>query len=233
MSVKDSNSQNQKNRKLSGKEEQAQDLSEQISVLNVSALNFYRNLTRKSMTANLALAGLSLFLGISLYALKTSEIKREYFAYDSRTGKMVQLMPLSRPNMTRNALLDWTMSCVEKANSWDVVNYRRQLTESMDCFTVDGWNQFYSALEDSGNLHYAIKNKMIASAVRNGAAIVLQEGINPKSGAYSYIIQFPLTISYQGEGRLPVQQQVMTVQVTRVDPEISPDGVGIEQIIGE
>lgn len=214
-------------------EHSVSDLSAEVSVLDVSALRFYRSLSRKSITANLVLSGLCLALGAAIYVLKTNETKREYFAYDSRTGKMVQMVPLSRPNMSRNALLNWTMSCVERANSWDVVNYRKQLTEAMDCFTSEGWNQFYAALEESGNLAYAIDKKMIATAVRNGPAVVFQEGVNPVNGSYSYIIQFPMTISYQGEGRLPTQQQVMTVQVTRVDPEMSPDGVGIEQIVGE
>lgn len=207
--------------------------ADEIAVLQVSALQFYRKAFRRSLAANIMLSGVAMTLVAALVVVKNKDVDRQYFAYDSRTGQMVQMQPLSRPNMSAPALLDWTMQCVERANSYDVVNYRQQLMDASSCFTVDGWNQFYKALEKSGNLHYVVENKMIASAVRSGPAIIVQEGINPVTGSYSYIIRFPLTISYQGVGRLPTQNLTMTIQVARVAPEISPDGVGIEQIIGE
>jgi len=204
-----------------------------IKLINAHELSFLRKVVMRMSTAfvvSLILGGLLL---AAFVAVKTQSIDRQYFAYDSRTGAIVELIPQDRPNKTSNALLSWTMDCVERAYSYDVVNYRKQLMDASSCFTVDGWNAFTKALESSGNLEEVKQKKMIASGVRNGAAIIQKEGVNPETGRYTYIVRFPLKVTYQGEGRMPTQNMVITAMVERVDSAVSPDGIGISQIIGE
>lgn len=211
----------------------AQAVSTALQLANKHELQFQRRLSKYLAAGVVGLTGLAALLGLGIYVLKTHEVDREYFAYDSRTGVMVPLKPLDRPNMTPTGLLSWTMDCVERSHSFDVVNYRKQLTGAMGCFTDSGWNGFYSALERSGNLKEVIDKKMIATATRAGPAVIQKQGVNPQTGVYTYIVRFPMNVVYQGEGRMPGQKLMMTTMVERVDTAESPDGVGISQIIGE
>ncbi|MEL7595414.1 DotI/IcmL family type IV secretion protein [Aeromonas veronii] len=211
----------------------AQAVATALQLANKQELNFLRRLSRTLAGGLIGAVGLAALLGTGIFVLKTHQVDREYFAYDSKTGVMVPLKPLDRPNMTPTGLLGWTMDCVERSHSFDVVNYRKQLTSVMGCFTTPGWNGFYSALERSGNLTEVIDKKMIATATRAGPAVIQKQGINPQSGVYTYIVRFPMNVVYQGEGRMPSQKLMMTALVERVDTSESPDGVGISQIIGE
>jgi intracellular multiplication protein IcmL len=211
----------------------AQAVATALQLTNKQELNFLRRLSKTLAVAVVGAIGLASLLGTGIFVLKTHQIDREYFAYDSKTGVMVALKPLNRPNMTPTGLLSWTMDCVERSHSFDVVNYRKQLTNVMGCFTTQGWNGFYGALERSGNLTEVINKKMIATATRAGPAVIQKQGVNPQTGVYTYIVRFPMNVVYQGEGRMPSQKLMMTALVERVDTSESPDGVGISQIIGE
>lgn len=204
-----------------------------VQLLNRRELLFVRRLNVFLGWSVIGLLALSLILCMAVFVLKTHQVDRQYFAYDSKTGRMVQIVPMDRPNMSTTGLLSWTMDCVERAHSYDAVKYRSQLTAASECFTSDGWNAYYKALSDSGNLQEAIDKRMIVTATRSGAAIVQKKGINPQTGKYTYVVRFPMFVAYEGQGRMPSQKLMMTVMVERTSAEDSPDGVGIAQIIGE
>jgi intracellular multiplication protein IcmL len=123
---------------------------------------------------------------------------------------------------------------VVDANTYDFVNYRTQFQEHSACFTPEGWQQFMTAVERSGNLETVKNSRLVASAVEQGAPIVTNQGL--RKGVYSWEIQFPILASYQGGqgGRGTASQKLLvTLLVSRVPTSSYKEGVGIVQYIGE
>ena len=60
-----------------------------------------------------------------------------YFATDN-VGRLIDVTPVSKPNMTTEQAAAWTIRAVEQATSFDYVNYRRQMQGSEKYFTDYG-----------------------------------------------------------------------------------------------
>ncbi len=49
-----------------------------------------------------------------------------YFATDS-VGRLIQVLPVSTPNMSLEDTAKWAVNAVEQATSYDYINYRQQM----------------------------------------------------------------------------------------------------------
>ena len=75
-----------------------------------------------------------------------------------------------------------------------------------------------------------IKDTLIVSAVATGTAVILQEG--PLRDVYTWRIQVPLLITYQGASTSSTQKEIaVSLLVTRVPTDQAPKGIGIAQVV--
>ncbi|CAM4428391.1 MAG: hypothetical protein LEGION0398_MBIBDBAK_00471 [Legionellaceae bacterium] len=190
--------------------------------------DFYYDSSKKLIMILLS----SFFIIIVLIAAFVYQIMNppapKYFAVNS-DGRLIKLPPLNEPNMEHFALLQWGNTAAIAAYTYSFVNYRQELQAASSYFTPNGWQNFVTALQDSGNLQAVIAKKLIVSAVAKGAPVILQEGL--LNGRYTWRVQMPMLITYQSASQKSEQDVIVTMLITRVSPLNSARGIGIAQFI--
>lgn len=152
-----------------------------------------------------------------------------YFA-STNDGRIMQVVPLDQPNLTQSQLLQWGNTAAIAAYTYSFSNWRKQLQGLSDYFTPEGWQRFIGALESSNNLDAVKSKKLIVSANTTGPAELIREGLF--EGRYTWKVQVPLLVTYQGANNQFTQQSLMiTMVITRLPTLTSTRGVGVMQLI--
>ncbi len=167
-----------------------------------------------------------LFSCVLIYLIMNPKIPAYYST--SIRGRSIRLTPLSMPNQSDSAVLQWANQAAIAAYTYNFLNYEHELKKASTNFTVDGWSQFRQALDASGNLKVVRQKKLIVSAVATKSPIILQKG--PLLGKYAWRVQMPLLVSYQSASSLKQINNVVTLLITRVSTNHSVRGIGIEQM---
>lgn len=202
----------------------ADDVLEKVSLRNT----FYRDGYRRTAAMLLISLFMNALLCMVLGYLMTHPPEPRYFA-TSIDGRITPLTPLSEPNQSDSAILQWTNQAAIAAFTYNFVNYRQELQASSGFFTADGWSQFLSALQSSNNLEAVKAKKLIVSAVATRAPVILQKGV--LNGLFAWRVQMPILVTYQSASEFTQQNNVVTMLVTRVSTLNSPRGIGIEQFV--
>ena len=198
--------------------------------LTVVALRnkFYKDSQRRVIFALLISIVVNFVMGLLLVYMITHPPAPRYFA-TSINGRITPLYPLSEPNQSDSAVLQWANQAAIAAFTYNFVNYRDELQASSGFFTADGWDQFLTALQQSNNLDAVKAKKLIVSAVATRAPIILQKGV--LNGSYSWRVQMPILVTYQSASEFTQQNNVVTLLITRVSTLNSPRGIGIAQFV--
>jgi intracellular multiplication protein IcmL len=189
---------------------------------------FYRDGQRRIMMVLFISILLNFILSSLLFYLLTHPPAPKYFA-TSLNGRITPLYPLSEPNQSDSAILQWANQAAIAAFTYNFVNYREELQASSGFFTSEGWTQFLNALQESNNLDAVKAKKLIVSAVATRAPIILQKGV--LNGRYSWRVQMPILVTYQSASEFSQQNNVVTMLITRVSTLNSPRGIGIAQFV--
>jgi intracellular multiplication protein IcmL len=154
-----------------------------------------------------------------------------FFATDS-VGRLIQIVPVNRPNMTTDEVMAWTVEGVQRAYSYDYVNYRAQLQGAQRYFTTYGWSKYMAGLVASNNLVALTQRRMIFIAQVVDQPKLVAQGI--LGGSYAWKFQIPLLVTYSlppydDKSRFENPLQV-TVVVQRQPVLQSYKGLGIVQL---
>lgn len=155
-----------------------------------------------------------------------------YFATDS-VGRLIEIAPVNKPNMTLEQVTAWTVNAVQKATSYDYVNFRDQMQNMQKYFTDYGWTSYMTALKATGNLNALQQRKMIFISQVVDKPTLVTEGV--LGGAYAYKFQMSLlvtvlqppyddTTSFQNASNVSVIVQRQPILQ-------STDGLGILQLL--
>lgn len=190
--------------------------------------DFYRDSYRKVVGALLLSIIVILLLASGVVYLVMNPPMPKYFA-TTTDGRIMPLVPLSRPNLATSALLQWANTAAIAVFTYNFVNYRIAFQAAADYFTPEGWKAFMDALKSSNNLSAVIDKKLIVSGVATGAPVVLEQGV--VLGTYTWRVQMPMLITYQSASQFSQQAVTVTMLITRVSTLTSPLGIGIAQFI--
>jgi intracellular multiplication protein IcmL len=188
---------------------------------------FYRDGRRRLVLGLLITLVMNLTLLYLLYYVWTHPPKPRYFP-TSLSGRITPLFPLDTPNQLDSSILQWANKAAIAAFSYSYVNYRDELQASSGFFTDVGWTQFLTALKDSNNLEAVKARKFVVSAEATRAPEIVEKGVI--EGRYSWRIQIPLLVTYEGEVQA-VQNVVVNMLITRVPTLNAPSGIGIAQFV--
>ena len=137
------------------------------------------------------------------------------------------MITLSEPNVSIHTLLRWASIAITTAYTLDFVEYQKTLSSLESYFTKAGYKNFLEAAD--ARLQDIIKQKLVVTAVVAGQPIVLDEGM--LDGAYSWRLQIPLLLSYQGASEKSTKQSLaVTILVVRVPTSDADSGIGIAQL---
>ena len=194
---------------------------------------FYRRLYQLALGAfALSLIVIGLLTWMLIYIVRNPS-KPIYFATDP-VSRLIEMIPLTQPNMTLEEVTAWAQAGVEAAYSYDYVNFRAELQNAQKYFTSYGWHNYMKALESSNNLVALTQRKIIVTARAIEPPTLLRQGV--LSGAYAYRFQVPVLVTYSlppydSKSKFSNALQV-NVLVQRQPILQSYKGLGILQIIG-
>lgn len=183
----------------------------------------YRTLLRVALIEALAIVGLIISIVVIVNAYQP---ENRYFA-TTEDGRVVPMVPLSEPNLSRPALLSWAAQGATETLTFGFHDYRRRLQESSRHFTRSGWASFVKALQESGIIEAVEENRQVISAAPRSAPTILSEGV--LNGVYQWQVEMPMMVTYQfGQTSRSVSMNIR-LTIVRVPKLESPNGVGIEQ----
>ena len=151
-------------------------------------------------------------------------------------GRLVQMVPMARPNMPDDGVAAWTVSAVSDLMSFDFSNFRKQLQDSRYDLTSRGWRDFQAMMSDgaSGIATAVEANKYVVTTVPTGPARVIEKGVmnTGRGDRYAWNIEVPVLLSYRSSEREIENNILMRVTVIRMPEYVHKDGLGIRAIVG-
>jgi len=183
----------------------------------------YRTLLKVAFIEAIAIVGL---IVVIVAIVNAYQPENRYFA-TTEDGRVVPMVPLSEPNLSRPALLSWASQAATETLTFGFNDYRRRLQESSRHFTRPGWTSFVKALQDSGIIEAVETNRQVVSAAPRAAPTILSEGM--ANGRYQWAVEMPMMVTYlYGQQQRSMSMNIRLV-IVRVPKLESPNGVGIEQ----
>jgi intracellular multiplication protein IcmL len=194
---------------------------------------FYRRLHYFALSAFLlSLVVIAVLAWVVMYLVE-NPTPPLYFATDN-VGRLIEIIPVDRPNMPTEEVIDWVVEAVEASYTYDFVNYRQQLQGVQRYFTTYGWTRYREALRASNNIIGLTQRKMIFTASVIERPKVIAQGL--LGGAYAWKMQMPLLVTYmlppyddQAKFSNPL---MVTVVVQRQSVLEGYKGLGLVQLIG-
>jgi len=183
----------------------------------------YRTLLRVALVEGIAILGLIISIVVIVNAYQP---ENRYFA-TTEDGRVVPMVPLSEPNLSRPALLSWAAQAATETMTFGFHDYRRRLQEASRHFTRAGWGSFVKALHDAGIIDAVNTNRQVVSAAPRAAPTILSEGV--LNGIYTWQVEMPMMISYQYGAQPRDVSMNVRLTIVRVPKLVRPNGVGVEQ----
>ena len=183
----------------------------------------FRNLIKIAVLQSVIIVGLILALIIHM---NKSVSQDRYFA-TTADGRIMQLVPLDKPNMSTAALMSWVAQATTEVMTFGYHDYQRRLQQSSRHFTKRGWETFTDALQKAGIIDSVTAQQQIVTATPRSAPVLVEQGV--LGGKYRWIIQMPLQVSYRAGQNSRVDNLNLNLVVERVPSLENPNGVGIEQ----
>lgn len=155
---------------------------------------------------------------------KVANPPTKYFA--TYKGSVLEQHPTSEPAYSDDDVIAFGDKLIRDAFQLDFKNYRTQISDQQQKFSEAGFTSYYSALTSS-NLFAKVKtDKMIMSANTTRKGMIYRRGREGENGPYMWDIQYPVTLSLDGQTRsLPPQNFIFTVRVQRTDVSVKPEGI--------
>lgn len=196
------------------------------TVLNRNAFyrDGYRIMLRISIIQGIVIA---LLIGTIVTLFLTIQTHQVYFATTS-DGRIINIIPLNDPYRSPAEVIAWSARSAQNVMRFDYRDYHTRLTEEgSPNFTPTGWHSFTQALDDSGILKAMEARKLVVSLDLNSAPEIKNAYV--KNGVYTWYLQVPITIHFDGDDPpLPIVSTLI-LQVVRVSTLQNPDGISIEQ----
>jgi intracellular multiplication protein IcmL len=195
----------------------------------IGGVAWYRAQYGRAMKLALALV-LALCVAVAAIAfLVVTRPAPRYFAATSDL-RLAPLVPLDKPVLTQQGLLNWVAETITNAVSLDFLEWRDKLSRVRENFENEAFKSFLTSLNDSGVLDMIRDKRLSVSAVVTRAPVIIASGL--VGGKATWKIEFPLVVSYESSQGVESTQHLMaTVLVCRAPTVTSPRGVVIQQVV--
>lgn len=155
---------------------------------------------------------------------KVANPPTKYFA--TYKGSVLEQHPTSEPAYSDDDVIAFGDKLIRDAFQLDFKNYRVQISNQQQKLSEAGFTSYYSALTNSNLFEKVVKDKMLMSANTTRKGMIYRRGREGENGPYMWDIQYPVTLSLDGQTRsLPPQNFIFTVRVQRTDVSVKPEGI--------
>lgn len=195
----------------------------------IGGLGWYRLQYQRAMKLALTLVlALCAALAVIAFLVLTRPTPR-YFAATPDL-RLAPLVPLDKPVLTQQGLLNWVSETITNAVSLDFLEWRNKLSRVRENFEDEAFKSFLASLQSSGVLDMIKDKRLSVSAVVTRAPVIIASGL--VGGKSTWKIEFPLVVSYESSQGVESTQRLMaTVLVCRASTVTTPRGVVIQQVV--
>lgn len=190
---------------------------------------FYRDGFRNLMRIAIAEAIIIVVLLASFISYMNTFRSQDHYFATTADGRIMQLLPLDRPNMNTSALMSWAAQAGTEVMTFGFHDYQRRLQYSSRHFTRHGWETFAAALQKSRIIESVEASQQVVSATPRSAPILVREVVF--NGKYRWVVNLPLAVKYQSGTSARTDNLMIQMVIDRVPSLENPSGVGIEQWI--
>jgi intracellular multiplication protein IcmL len=195
------------------------------TVLNRNA--FYRDGYRLLLRIGIIQGIIILVLAAAIISMIISiEDKRIYFATTS-DGRIINIVPLNEPYRSSADVIAWAAGTAQSVMRFGYHDYRERLQQASSHFTTTGWESFSRALKESNIIDAIAARKLVLDMSIDAAPEIKQAFV--KNGIYTWYLQFPVTIKFDGDQAPGAIRTMLLLQVVRVSTLQDPEGISIEQ----
>lgn len=151
-----------------------------------------------------------------------------YFAA-REDGGILPIVAVKEPFLTDNQVINFSTEAITRAMTLNFANWRQDLADASSYFTrPEGWDAYLLSINESGMMDYIVTQRLIASTVANGA-VITQRGANER-GVYSWLVQVPLTVTYQSSSDTQTENLLAEIEIVRVPTWEMSRGVGVRRV---
>lgn len=164
---------------------------------------------------------------MSFWAI-TSKPEPRYFAA-REDGGILPIVAVREPFLTNNQVTNFATEAITRAMTINFANWRQDLVDASSYFTKpDGWDAFVKTINDSGMMDYIVTKRLIATTVANGA-VIIESGTNDQ-GAFYWVVQVPLTVTYESSSATQTERLLADLEVVRVPTWEMSQGVAVRRV---
>ncbi|MDR2819010.1 MAG: DotI/IcmL family type IV secretion protein [Desulfovibrio sp.] len=195
----------------------------------IGGIGWYNAQYRRAMKLALGLV-LALLAAVAVIAfLILTRPTPRYFAA-TQDLRLAPLIPLDKPVLTQQGLLNWVSETITNAVSLDFLEWRAKLTRVRENFEDEAFKSFVASLQSSGVLPMIQEKRLSVSAVVTRAPVIIASGL--VGGKATWKIEFPIVVSYESSQGVESTQHLMaTVLACRAPTVTTPRGVVIQQVV--
>jgi len=139
--------------------------------------------------------------------------------------RLQKAIPLALPVRSIDGILSWGTQVAVQLFTLDFFKLDQQVDDLRPYFTERGWAALIDALKGSGWAASVIDKKLSVTSVVSGPPIVLKHGV--LDGAYSWVINFPLLVTYEGASSKRSETRVFTITVKRIQADYMSGQAGM------
>lgn len=187
----------------------------------------YRLLLRISIIQGIVIVLLTIFIIGLVISMDT---KRIYFA-TTADGRIINIVPLNEPYRSRAEVIAWAAGTAQKVMRLGYHDYRQRLQDSSNEFTPTGWESFTRAMKDARILETIEARKLVVNMEIDAAPEIKNAFV--KDGVFTWYLQFPVTIKFEGQEAPSTIRALLILQIVRVSTLQNPAGVSIEQWVAK
>lgn len=154
----------------------------------------------------------------------------KYFA--TNYGTLLEIHPTNIPAYKDDDVVAFGEKVIQDAFRLDFKNYRAQISAMQQKFSEEGFISYYNALTSSNPFKAVTEDKMLMSPMISRKGIIKKRGNMGGTGIYAWEIQYPVTLSLDGQQRsLRPQEFVFILRIQRTDVRQKPEGIEIASIV--
>jgi intracellular multiplication protein IcmL len=195
------------------------------TVLNRNA--FYRDGYRVLLRVSLIQSVLIIIMVVAIAGLALSMKPRMIYFATTSDGRIINIVPLGDPYLTPAQVVAWSATTAQNVMRFGYHDYRERLQQVSGDFTATGWDSFNKALKDANYIDAVTNRKLVVTMDINGAPEIQNAFV--RNGVYTWYVQFPVTIKFDGDQPPQPQNITLRLQIVRVSTLQNPDGISIEQ----
>ncbi len=200
-----------------------------MTVLNRNA--FYRDGYRLMLRISIIQGLVIVLLGMALVAMLVMMDTRYVYFATTADGRIINIVPLNEPFRSRGDVVAWTAGTAQKVMRFGYHDFRQRLQEASTSFTPTGWESFTKAMKEARILETVEARRLVVTMDIEAAPEIKSSFV--RDGVYTWYMQFPVMIKFEGAEAPGSIHAMLILQVVRVSTLQNPDGINIEQWVAK